>query len=296
MSYYDYERALLNQMEQLRMQLLARPLNLGGVSSTGGGAGGPPGGFLGYLPQSRVAYDQSELAASGTSVSGSLLDNLNHIRYRLNQIETELSGTLVVEEAQIGVGNNKVIINQNGITLSGNATTYKDLLYSLIGQRLEAPGSGIVQNNAEGTLTFKGSATLTDYVTMPIQLQHEWKVGSNVYPHIHWFQADANMPNWLVQYRWQKQGSQKTTSWTNLPYSGNAFTYSGTINQITSFPAIIPPSGAYLSDIVQFRIIRDSDNDSTLFGGADVVGDVEAVNFDIRIEVDSLGSNQEYVK
>ena len=65
----------------------ARPLILGGTSGSGGGGGGPTGGFVGYLPQIRVAYDYSELAASGLPVSGwSLLDNLNHIRYGLENI------------------------------------------------------------------------------------------------------------------------------------------------------------------------------------------------------------------
>jgi len=45
--------------------------------------GGPPGGFIGYLPQTRVTYDYSELKASGIASSPTLLDNLNHIRYKL---------------------------------------------------------------------------------------------------------------------------------------------------------------------------------------------------------------------
>ena len=74
----------------------------------------------------------------------------------------------------------------------------------------------------------------------------------------------ANVPNWLLQYRWQTQGAAKTTAWTSAKYSTHAATYtSGTINQITKWAAIAPPTGAGLSDIVQFRILRDTANDTT---------------------------------
>jgi hypothetical protein len=149
MAIYDYERLLLSQIESLRMQLLARPLNLGGVSGSDGGAGGPPGGFTGYLPQTRVAYDETEAEASGTSVSGSLVDNLNHIRYRIKQLEDSATppglapldvydnGELV--EAGVTVidfgdnihailENDRVVVSVSGVTASGGSgnTTYSD--------------------------------------------------------------------------------------------------------------------------------------------------------------------------
>ena len=80
-----------------------QPLNLGGYHYSGGGLGGPPGGFIGFLPQTRVAYDVTEAAASGIadpiSYSGaSLLDNLNHIRYRLGIVESGFGGVTVLED------------------------------------------------------------------------------------------------------------------------------------------------------------------------------------------------------
>lgn len=88
---------IIDLLESSARNLKAHPLNLGGIAGVGGGVGGPPGGFIGWLPQTRVAYDEDELATLATSVSGSLLDNLNHIRYRLELIEAG-SGVLVVDE------------------------------------------------------------------------------------------------------------------------------------------------------------------------------------------------------
>jgi hypothetical protein len=156
-----------------------------------------------------------------------------------------------------------------------------------------------VQNIPEASVTFKNNSDLTDYVTMSIQVNHDWKHGSDIFPHIHWWQAGSVTPNWLIQYRWQAQGTAKTGTWTYQPWTSNAYTWSsGTLNQISAFGTITPPAAASLSDIVQFRILRDVDNDSSQFAGTDPAAavDVDAVNFDIHIQVDSFGSNQEYVK
>lgn len=184
------------------------------------------------------------------------------------------------------------------LLLYGDATAFKDLLQSLVGQRLESPASDIVINPSEGSVTFQDDCTLSDYVTMNVQLNHDWLIGSDIYPHLHWWQTSANVPNWLIQYRWQKQDGLKTTSWTNVAYLENIFTYSsGTLNQITTFGAVEAPVGAGLSDIVQFRLLRDTDNDSLQFDDDDpLAGNADAVNFDIHYEVDSFGSDTEYGK
>jgi len=89
----SYETNLIDYINMIERSANLRPLNLGGVTSTEGGDGGPPGGFMGYLPQTRVAYDLSEDATMDVPTSGeSLLDNLNHIRYRIETVETTISG------------------------------------------------------------------------------------------------------------------------------------------------------------------------------------------------------------
>ncbi len=82
-----FETILLDKINAAQRALKSAPLMLGGSAGEGGGVGGPPGGFVGYLPQTRVAYDITEDATLDVTISGSLLDNLNHIRYRLGQVE-----------------------------------------------------------------------------------------------------------------------------------------------------------------------------------------------------------------
>ena len=89
-----FERDIIDLVNDSARRQIIRPLNLGGVSGADGGSSGPPGGFIGKLPQSRVAYDTTEAGLNTTSENPSILDNLNHIRYRLDTIESGNVGSV----------------------------------------------------------------------------------------------------------------------------------------------------------------------------------------------------------
>ena len=70
----------------------------------------------------------------------------------------------------------------------GNASAFRDELQPLIGSRLESPASDIQQIEAEGSIEFQTSARYpTDYVTTSIQINHDWKLGSDWEAHLHWW-------------------------------------------------------------------------------------------------------------
>ena len=98
-----FDNTVLEMIEFATRTVITKPLNLGGTAGAGGGVGGPPGGFIGQLPQYRVAYDTLELATLDTLPSGvtgisgwSLVDNLNHIRFRIEELESGAS--IIVED------------------------------------------------------------------------------------------------------------------------------------------------------------------------------------------------------
>ena len=112
-----YERQFFQYLENLKRRIYAQPLNLGGVSSSGGGVGGPPGGFLGKLPQSKVTFDKLEEGRSGTVASGaSLLDNLNHIRRRLTNVEASgaFASSFQLQEDDVVIASGVQTINFEG--------------------------------------------------------------------------------------------------------------------------------------------------------------------------------------
>lgn len=182
----------------------------------------------------------------------------------------------------------------------GNATCYRDELQSVTGAQIDSPAGDFERIVAEASVRAKTSASYpTDYITGNWQLNHDWALGTSIYPHLHWWQTTANTPNWIFAYRWQKQGSVRTSAWSNVAWTANGFTWTaGTLNQITAFGAIAAPVGyGQVSDIIQFRLYRDYTNVSGLFGAGDpVAANQDIINIDAHIQIDTLGSRQEYIK
>ena len=164
---------------------------------------------------------------------------------------------------------------------------------------LQQVGPGVSRNTTDGTVEFTTAANLSDYIYVNVQLNHDRAFTSNIFPHIHYFQDQNAVPNFLLQYRWQINGAAKVTAWTNLIAQTLAFTYvSGTIHQIAAtVSGIASPTGSTVSDIVQFRIYRDNANNSAAFAGADAyTGTVGLLAFDVHLELDANGSMAQYSK
>jgi hypothetical protein len=183
------------------------------------------------------------------------------------------------------------------LKFNGTACVFVDLLGDTTS--LQQTGTGVARNTAENTVEFITAANLSDYLYANYQVNHFWKPGSVVFPHIHFEQANNNMPNFLIRYRWQINGGTKTTAWTDYKCNTPVFTYvSGTLNQIAKGAAgITPPVGYSISDNIEIRAFRDNANTSTLFTGADpYTGTVGLTSIDIHVEIDTVGSRGEYTK
>jgi len=221
--------------------------------------------------------------------------------------------TFIVMLCIIGMANmadaQEVKINHNGTNgfaiqtdgsfrLDGEATVFDDMFGDIT--KVKVSGSGLSLNTSQNTIDFTSSSNLSDYAMVVYQMSHKWKMGTTIYPHFHWVQEFSSAPNFLIQYRWQKNGEAKTTSWTNYKCNdSNAFTYStGSLNQIThGSSGITPPTGYGISDVIQVRILRDTGNASTVFTGNDPYsGTVAISSVDCHIEIDTEGSRSQYTK
>ena len=181
-------------------------------------------------------------------------------------------------------------------TMSGDARPWKDAIGDALS--LKVQGTGAAANAADSTIEFSTAARMADYLYTNVQLNHDRDETSAIYPHVHWLQASGENPNFLVQYRWQTNGGAKATAWTSLKANVPVFNYlSGTIHQICRTAAITAPAASTLSDIVQFRLIRDTANSSTTFTGSDpYTATVGVMSFDVHYQINSLGSDTEYEK
>lgn len=175
-------------------------------------------------------------------------------------------------------------------------TPWRDELSDAIS--LQQSGPGVSRNATESTVDFTAASNLSDFMYANIQLNHDKDLTSSIYPHIHWFQALNASPNFLIAYRWQINTGTKVTTWTYLTCNNLEVTYSsGTIHQVSYSAPIVPPTNAFMSDIVQFKIFRDNANTSGLFTGADgYAATASVIAFDIHFTIDAHGSRLEWSK
>jgi hypothetical protein len=178
----------------------------------------------------------------------------------------------------------------------GDARPWRDELGDALSLRVQ--GNGLSINHVEGVAEFSNASNLSDYLYKNLQLNHDRDLTTVVYPHIHFFQEQAAMPNFLLQYRWQINGTNKVTPWTNLKCNTAVHTrVAGAQHQIANSVGIASPLGSAISDIIQFRILRDNANTSGVFAGADpYIGTVGVLSFDLHLQENSIGSDEPYVK
>lgn len=121
-----------------------------------------------------------------------------------------------------------------------------------------------------------------------IQLPHSWKVGSTIYPHIHIIQAANQQATFRAEYKWYDIGDPIPANWSTYDLDTYAITYtSGTISNIVKGTGGISGAGLGISSILKIKLFR-TDNVYT--------GDMLADQFDIHIEIDGFGSQEEYIK
>ena len=177
----------------------------------------------------------------------------------------------------------------------GGARAWRDEVGDAVSLRQQ--GAGVSQDPIGGAAVFAANADLNDFLYKNMQLNHDRDATSRIYPHLHFWQAEANMPNFLLQYRWHVNGQPRDETWKNLRCNIAAIPYtSGVLCQIaTTEDGILPPANSYLSDIVQFRILRDNSNASGVFSGVDpYTQSVSILSFDVHIHVHSFGSSLQY--
>lgn len=119
------------------------------------------------------------------------------------------------------------------------------------------------------------------------QMPHNYMVGSDIYPHVHWQQSANTAVTWKMDYKWFNVGDAVPAAFTTISTSTGVFTYtSGNLMQVSSFG---PISGASknLSSFLLIKVYRD-DNTTT--------GDVLGFEFDIHIQGDTAGSREQWKK
>jgi hypothetical protein len=171
------------------------------------------------------------------------------------------------------------------LTFHGSATGFDDIVFEMLPSRLGSLTKPDWDSTNLGFL-FPQNDT-TEYIDIVVQLPHRWKVGSTIYPHVHIQQAANQQAVFKLDYKWYNLGDTIPAGTSTYTMGTYVETYSsGTIAQILHGTGIAG-TDKEISSLLKIRLYRD-DNAYT--------GDILVDSFDIHIEVDSIGSDEQYTK
>lgn len=206
-------------------------------------------------------------------------------------------------ETRFGLGADYVSLTQDGIRLAGAATAWDDLM--IPGTSVKTTGTsppslagGFAGDNTLDLYVFDGVNTL-EQVFFTIQMPHNWKQGSTIYPHVHFSPTSTNTGD--TAERVVRFGFEYT--WANI---GGTFGATNTLN-LDSDPFVpntsqwahllcknatgIDGAGMTLSSMLVCRLFRNPDDAADTYPQ-----DVAFLQFDMHYEIDSLGSETEFAK
>ena len=180
---------------------------------------------------------------------------------------------------------------------------WRDEIGDAVGLAKVSDSNHVTNNTTDSTVDYTHEAAVSDFMYKNVQLNHDRDVTTSIYPHIHWLQAKDYSPNFMLQYRWHVNGLAYTSAWTNLVCNKLVYDYEAgtTMHQISYSNPIVAPAGSTLSDIVQFKVIRDNLGTTGFSGhtcpyntGGNAT--TKVLSFDVHIKLDAAGSKLEMVK
>lgn len=198
-------------------------------------------------------------------------------------------GTL---EDELTFGNevDKTVVELDGtIRFEGDATVWDDLRFPATQLRVNPATLKPDFDFTEVGFLFDSGSTETLYIIA--QIPHSWKVGSSIYPHIHWMPTNTDTGNvlWRMEYKWINIGADGSGAFTSIDTldAADGTSYK---HQIADLPAI-DGTGKTISSILSIKLSRIGGDASDTYNA-----DALLKEFDIHYEIDTIGSREEYVK
>ena len=199
---------------------------------------------------------------------------------------------------RVGGDTNYFYVTSGGeVSLNGAATQWDDLRVAGSQARPGVTAPTLGAFGPSGNLrTLRFDAGQHDEIEFEIQMPHSWKLGSKLYPHVHWAPVSATTGNvvWELEYAWANAdgtfGAPSSMASDAQAAGGMAWVHK--LAPLKSGGnAYIDGTGKTLSSMLVCRLHRNAGSGSDTLNA-----DVAFLEFDIHYEVDSFGSNEEYTK
>lgn len=191
-----------------------------------------------------------------------------------------------------------VELNDGILHMSGAATVWNDIRIGSSSARLGATAPTLSAFLAAGDIkqiTF--DAAQHDEVHFEVQMPHDWKEGSNIYPHVHWAPATADAGNvvWQLDYTWASIngtfGASATLTSAATAAGGTAWVHKMSNLLDGTGKNYIVGTGKTISSMLVCRLHRDAGQGDDTLAAA-----VSLLEFDIHYEIDTIGSRTETAK
>lgn len=208
---------------------------------------------------------------------------------------------------EVKINTNLVVEPDGTVRMDGTATVWNDLTVNPDATSRGssnppvwggAPATVFRQNGgSQGVFLLMFSATVEQELYFTVQLPHGYKIGSTLYPHIHWT-TRVGTPNgtdvvWGLEYSQVAIGGNfpSTTIITANSVIPSIGTPAGTGQHLITSLGTISGSGLGISSILICRLFRAATNGSDTFAN-----ETGILAFDIHYEQDTEGSRQEFIK
>jgi hypothetical protein len=100
---------------------------------------------------------------------------------------------------------------------------WDDLKFPATGQGIDTTTGRLSYNYTDLGITFASNARYTEEpVGHIVQMPHAWQEQSTLHPHLHWLQAQSDIPNWMIEYRVYNNGDAPPGTWTKVKYENSA--------------------------------------------------------------------------
>lgn len=231
----------------------------------------------------------------------------------VQQISDSIKSDLENPESLIlGIGADNVSLDEDGLRLNGTATAFEDLRVPTSSTKAggsKEPTFAQLKDNgsgSQGVFIDWFDKSLEEELYFDVQLPHAWKEGTDIFPHVHWIPkttgASGNFVRWGLEYTWSSVNElfgdttiiySDATSAATATVSGDAIMTADKhhISRIGVGATGIDGTNKKISSMLVCRVFRDATN-----GDDNYNYDAGLLEIDFHYEIDSLGSEEEYVK
>jgi len=177
------------------------------------------------------------------------------------------------------------------INFRKHQTGWKDLVgIPVIPQKALAGTAPLWMDTGNGFWAYSFSDEIETYVYSDFHQLHDIKIGSKMYPHIHWMPTSNHTGNvvWKIEYVHAKghaqQESLSTQAGTTIYIvdSGNGIIGEHIVSETSESDAFIAPE---IDSIIRFKVSRDVDNPLDTY-----YGNVFLLLTDLHYEADRIAS------